>query len=235
MVLDTIAYHPSLTKLIKYLDSTAGREKTLRLIQYLVRFLAFYAKTNGFSIQLIQLFKSIQANATFVRKALRFLKPLNHFQDAVKAYNDKLSDRILSVSTVIRNAAYFGYLSLDSFAWFKILGLISTKNFPKATKYANWFWFIGLAAGLTNDFRKISITRSQISSVNESEKDDDEKLKGLQLENYKASRKLIWDLLDTFIVLNNLGFLSNDDGQIGLAGTLTSIFGVQDLWNATKI
>lgn len=235
MVLDTVVYHPTLLKLIKYLDATAGREKSLRLIQYLVRFLAFHAKQSGYPLALFQLLKNLQNQAAFIRKALRFLKPLNHLQDAAKAFDNKLSDCILRQSTVIRNAAYFGYLTLDSLAWFKILGLVSTKTFSKAPKYANWFWFAGLLAGLANDLRKISITNSQISSITEEGEKSEEKVKIAQLENYKATRKLIWDSLDFFVVLNNLGFLSNSEGAIGLAGTITSALGVQDVWAATKI
>ncbi|KAH3681060.1 hypothetical protein WICPIJ_007974 [Wickerhamomyces pijperi] len=237
MVLDTVVYHPTLLKLIKYLDATAGREKSLRLIQYLVRFLSFQVKQAGYPLALFQLLKNLQNQAAFIRKALRFLKPLNHLQDAAKAFDNKLSDSILRHSIVLKNIAYIGYLSLDSLAWFKILGLVSTKTFSKAPKYANWFWFAGLLAGLVNDLRKITITNSQISSISnvEGNEKSQDKMKAVQVENYKATRKLVWDSLDFFVVLNNLGFLRNSEGAIGLAGTITSVLGVQDVWGATKI
>jgi len=50
---------------------------------------------------------------------------------------------------------------------------------------------------------------------------------------YSAKRKLIWDLLDMFIALNLLGYLHFTEGDIGLAGTITSILGLTDLWRAT--
>lgn len=232
MVADTVVYHPTLKKLIKYLDSTAGREKSLRLVQYLVRFLAFHVAQQGLP-DLAKLFKSLQGQATFIRKALRFLKPLNHLHDAAKAYDNKLSDQIIRATVVLKNLAYVGYLSLDSVAWFKLLGLVGPKTLPKAPKWANWFWFIGLVAGLVNDFRKISITTSKLQSL-DSEKDD-EKSKTLEVEKYKAEKRLVWDACDFFIVLNNLGFLHYNEGAIGLAGTITSVFGVQDIWAATKV
>lgn len=231
MVVDTIVYHPTLTKLIKYLDSTAGREKSFRLVQYLVRFLSYYAAQKG-SFELAKLFKSLQNSATFIRKGLRFLKPLNHAQDAAKAYDNKLSDPIIRATVIAKNLAYVGYLSLDSIAWLKLLGLVSNKSYTKAPNYANWFWFIGLVSGLTNDLRKISVTSSKLSSLDEK---DAEKAKSIELENYKATKRLVWDSFDFFIVLNNLKFLNYDEGLIGLAGTITSIFGVQDIWNNTKI
>lgn len=235
MVADSIIYHPSLRKLIKYLDSTAGREKTLRLVQYLVRFLAFYGAQNGFSIELVKLFKSIQSQATFIRKTLRFLKPLNHLTDAAKAYDNKLSDAVIRATVISKNLAYVGYLSLDSVAWLKLLGLVSPKTFTKAPKYANWFWFVGLISGLANDLRKISISSSKINNATIDEKEDSTQIKSLQTEKSKATKRLVWDSLDFFIVLNNLGFLNFSEGSIGLAGTLTSLFGVQDIWGNTKI
>lgn len=232
MVADAAIYHPTLRRLIKYLDTTAGREKTLRLIQYLVRFLAFQTAQRGLP-DLSKLFKSIQAQATFVRKTLRFLKPLNHLHDAAKAYDNKLTDHVIRSSVVVKNLAYAGYLTLDSIAWFKLLGIMTPKKYPEAARYANWFWFFGLVAGLVNDLRKISITSSKLQSL-DSEKGD-EKVKQLAAENYKASKRLVWDSCDFFMVLNNLGFLHYSEGAVALAGTITSIFGVQDLWNGTQI
>lgn len=231
MVADTVVYHPSLGKLIKYLDSTAGREKTLRLVQYLVRFLAFHATQKGLP-DLSRLLKSIQAQATFVRKTLRFLKPLNHLQDAAKAYDNKLSDHVIRSTVVLKNLAYVGYLSLDSVAWFKLLGLAGPKTLPRAAKWANWFWFVGLAAGLANDLRKISITSTKLQSL-DGEKED--AAKPLALEKAKAQKRLVWDSLDFFIVLNNLDFLAANDGAVALAGTITSVLGVKDIWDNTKI
>jgi len=231
MVADTLVYHPTLKKLIKYLDSTAGREKSFRLIQYLVRFLAFNAAQKGL-FDLAKLFKSIQSQAAFIRKGLRFLKPLNHVHDAAKAFDNKLSDPVIRATVVLKNLAYVGYLSLDSIAWFKLASLVSNKSFAKAPKIANWFWFVGLIAGLINDLRKISITSNKLQSLDEK---DAEKSKSIELEKFKATKRLLWDSCDFFIVLNNLKFLNYDEGAVGLAGTITSLFGVQDVWSNTKI
>lgn len=227
MVADCLIYHPTVLKFIKYLDSTAGREKSLRLIQYLVRFLSYYAGTKGLT-QLAQLFKSLQNQSAFIRKALRFLKPLNHLRDASKAFDNKLSDSVIRSTVVLKNLAYVGYLSLDSVAWFKLCGLLSNGKFVKAPKYANWFWFVGLVAGLANDLRRLSIVSNKLATT---EKGED---KALLAERHSASKRLVWDSLDFFIVLNNLKFLNYSEGAIGLAGTFTSIFGVQDIWAATK-
>ncbi|KAK5780517.1 hypothetical protein RI543_002277 [Arxiozyma heterogenica] len=41
-------------------------------------------------------------------------------------------------------------------------------------------------------------------------------------------------LLDGTIVLNILNYLKSRDSIVGLSGTITSIFGVQDTWKSNK-
>lgn len=122
MVCDTLVYHPTITRLIKFLDTTAGREKALRLLQYLCRFLAVQQSS--------ALAKGLQVQFTMVRKILRFLKPLNHLQAASKFYDNKLNgDDILRVGNVIKNLAYAGYLTFDQINLLRILKLVPVTQF----------------------------------------------------------------------------------------------------------
>ncbi|ODV97301.1 hypothetical protein PACTADRAFT_32773 [Pachysolen tannophilus NRRL Y-2460] len=241
MVCDTVIYHPTLVRLKKFLDATAGREKALRLLQYLCRFLSYYCYQKGFNLDTIQLFKKIQGIITTNRKALRFLKPLNHLTNASKTFDNKLMDSILRYTAVSKDIAYVFYLSLDSINWFKMLGIISHKKFPKNQKYTNWCWCIGLISGLLNDLRKIQISHEKKVALLkcEDEKKDEKEVKILLADAIKlghtAKRRLCWDLLDIFIVLNNLKFLNFDDGAIGGAGVITSILGLQDIWSNIKV
>ena len=106
MVCDAVVYHPTLTKLIQFLNNTAGREKVLRLLQYLVRFLAVQYKSG--------LNRQLQSEFTTVRKVLRFLKPLNHIQEAAKLYDNKIApDQWIRWLSVIKNIGYIGYLTVS--------------------------------------------------------------------------------------------------------------------------
>ena len=59
---------------------------------------------------------------------MRFLKPINHLQVASKTYDNKLMDPFLQLTTIIRNLAYAGYLTIDGVIFFKLLGIINAKN-----------------------------------------------------------------------------------------------------------
>lgn len=221
MVADAIVYHPTFGKLIKFLDSTPKREKSFRLVAYLSRFLGYYLQRKGYSPELVTLFRDLKGHVTFIRKGMRFLKPLNHIEAAAKAYDNKLQDSVLRATTVVRNIGYAGYLTLDSITWFKMLGFIDKKRFPTIGKHASRFWLLGLVAGLINSLHIIRALKQQ-----DPEKQDQDKL-------FKAKRKLVWDALDAFIALNSLEWLHFTEGDVGLAGTITSIMGLTDLWRAT--
>lgn len=171
------------------------------------------------------------------RKPLRFLKPLNHLQLISKSLDNHLADSIVKMSVLVKNAGYFGYLTLDSLVWFKLLGLISAKKFQKAKRYGDWMWLVGLCGGLANDLRKLNLSLQAKKALSEeTEKDEfkkEVKTNNAQLES--AKKLLIKDLLDAFIVLNNLDFLHYPDGLIGAAGTITSFMGLQEIWSSVKL
>lgn len=234
MVCDTLVYHPTITKLIKFLDSTPKREKSFRLVAYLSRFLSYYLKRQGFSSEFVKLFVDLKGHVTFLRKGMRFLKPLNHLQAASKAFDNKLTDPILKNTTVVRNLGYAGYLTLDSITWFKMLGLVDKKKYPTVSTWASRFWLLGLVAGVVNSLRLLSINSAKLSSSSSSvveEKPVD--TSAIKAKIYQAKRKLIWDFLDMFVALNSLNYLNFTEGDVGLAGTITSIMGLKDQWEST--
>lgn len=228
MVADTLIYHPTFTKLIKFLDSTPKREKAFRLVAYLSRFLSYYLQRKGFSGALVRQFQDLKGHATFIRKGMRFLKPLNHLQTASKAYDNKLQDNVLQGTIVAKNLAYAVYLSLDSITWFKMLGLVDKKKLPNIAKWASRFWLLGLISGLVNSVRLLRINSAKLHSADE--KTD---TKALSEKIYQDKRKIVWDLLDTFICLNTLNYLHFSEGDVGFAGVITSIMGLKDMWAAT--
>lgn len=227
MACDMLVYHPLVEKLIKFLDTTAGREKVLRLLQYLSRFVAF----NQGSL----LAKSLQVQFTLVRKILRFLKPLNHLQSAGKLYNNKIGeDFIVRWCNVIKNLFYAGYLTMDQINLLRILKIIPLTKFntSKVPKITNYFWFFGLLTGIVLDLRKLQLANLKVKEeVTDADNEKVSKATDAACKaKHAAIRRLAWDLSDTFIVLNNLNYLSSREDVIGLAGVVTSFWGLQDLW-----
>lgn len=236
MVADSIIYHPTLTKLVKFWDSTPKREKSFRLLAYLSRFLSYYAYKKGYPKETIEMFKGLKNHFSFIRKGMRFFKPVPHLQTAAKAYDNQLMDPVLQVTTIIRNLGYAGYLGIDSVVFAKMLGLIDAKKWPNLSTYASRFWLLGLVAGIIHSLRIITslsnYKKDSVTTTDEKTKVDEKSI-GKQL--YQAKRKLVWDLLDSFIALNTLNYLHFTEGDVGLAGVITSLMGLKDMWQATTV
>lgn len=237
MVCDTVVYHPSVTRFVKFLDGSAGRGKDSEVAQYLARFLAVQNSS--------ALARQLQTQFTTVRKFLRFLKPLNHLQAAAKFYDNKLaSDNVIRVCNILKNFFFAAYLSLDQVNLLRILKVIPVTilTSKKVPRWSNWCWLFGLLSGLVMDLRKIQTSHSQIAAFVSAksqgqggEKEDHKKVLGKAYqERYAALRRLFWDAADSFIVLNNLGYLSSNEEYVALSGVITSVFGMQDMWKATS-
>ncbi|CCD25915.2 PEX11 family protein NDAI_0G01390 [Naumovozyma dairenensis CBS 421] len=241
MVLDTLVYHPTITRLIKFFDTSSGREKILRLLQYLCRFLALQDDNLATSPK-----KRLELQFLLIRKVLRFLKPLNFIRAASKAYDNKLtSDSLVRYCKIWKNVAFALYLALDQINLLHMLNLIPLTRFVTQTipHWTNLAWLLSLFIGIVLDTRKVQIAqtciyhvkhRSEKDKQNELDGDEDKKvLASARRERSMATRKLLWDILDSLIVLKNLSYIKTNDGYISLAGITTSLMGLQDLWNGT--
>ncbi|CAN3475650.1 peroxisomal membrane protein PMP27 [Diutina catenulata] len=230
MSLEVIFDHPTYNKLLRFLDTTPKREKSYRLVAYLSRFLAYYLQRQGFSPAVYGKFLTLKTDVSFIRKAMRFLKPLNHLKETAKLYDNK--NLAFRWSAIIRNLAYAGYLTCDGLQLLKLLKLLDAKTLPNVSKYAAKFWLIGILASLVGGLQKVYYYNQYKTELRNAEKNADQ-LKQVNANLYTAKRKIVWDLLDGFIACNTLGYLHFTEGDVGLAGTLTSIMGLEDMWKAT--
>lgn len=228
MVADSIIYHPTFSKLIKFLESNSKREKCFRLVTYLSRFLSYYLQRLGYPVALVQKFKDLKQHATMIRKGMRFLKPLGHLQAASKIYDNKLMDPVLLTSLIVRELGFAGYLTLDTITWMKMMGLLNKSKFASVSTWASRFWLAALIAGVVNSVRTYNISSAKLGAADE--KTD---AAALREKMYAAKRKVVWTLLDMFICLNLLDYLHFSEGDIGFAGVITSVMGLKDMWAAT--
>ncbi|KAH3898659.1 related to Peroxisomal membrane protein PMP27 [Saccharomycodes ludwigii] len=212
MVCDSLVYHPVLSKLIRLLDTNNGREKILRLLQYLNRLL-FDSTGNPLN-------KKLQQNFALIRKVLRFLKPLTNLQLLAKTWDSAVTatnTTQIKILTAAKHFFYGGYLFLDQITLLNALNVVNLNQTKakKVARYTNWCWLFGLTSNLLLSLNKII----QLPS-------DD-----TQSKNNSVYKRIAWDSLDLFVVLNNLKFLNTDDANVALAGLTTSVFGVEDLWS----
>jgi peroxin-11B len=75
MVADTLVYHPSVAHYLKFVATTAGRDKLLRTLQYFSRFYAWYLFRTNATPGEIAPWEAIKKQFGLVRKAMRVCHP----------------------------------------------------------------------------------------------------------------------------------------------------------------
>ncbi|KAG0233397.1 Peroxisomal membrane protein PMP27 [Actinomortierella wolfii] len=221
---------------LKYTATTVGRDKIYRAVQYFSRFLAWYLLRQGYTKETVARFNNLKKTLGLSRKLMRFGKPVEHLENAVKATSVK--DEFIRFATVGKQLAYAGYLTLDGLIFIDGSGAYKFKNIKKFQELANRFWLAGIIFGFIGGLykaRQIQIRKEAalrgLANQSESEKSHARtELKAIAKEQYSVNKQLLQDGLDMMIPATGLGYLSLDDGIIGLIGTVTAIMGAQTQW-----
>ncbi|KAG0056229.1 Peroxisomal membrane protein PMP27 [Gryganskiella cystojenkinii] len=221
---------------LKYAATTVGRDKIYRAVQYFSRFLAWYLLRQGATKETVARFNNLKKTLGLSRKLMRFGKPIEHLDGAVKATSVK--DEFLRYCAVGKQLAYAGYLTFDGIIFIDGSGAYKFQNIKKYSELANRFWLAGITFGFISGLyktRQIQIRREAaargLTHQGESEKSHARtELKSLAKEQHSVNKQLLQDGLDMLIPSTGLGYLSLDDGAIGLIGTATAIMGAKSQW-----
>ncbi|KAF9581122.1 Peroxisomal membrane protein PMP27, partial [Lunasporangiospora selenospora] len=117
-------------------------------------------------------------------------------------------------------------------------GAYKFKNIKKYSEYASRFWLAGIVFSFLSGLyktRQIQIRRESavrgLAHSGEAEKSTARTdLKVIAKEQHSVNKQLLQDGLDMLIPATGLGYLSLDDGAIGLIGTATAIMGAKSQW-----
>ncbi|KEY70761.1 hypothetical protein S7711_03257 [Stachybotrys chartarum IBT 7711] len=233
---ETLIYHPSVSHYIKFVGTTVGRDKLLRLVQFFARFYAWYLLRTDAVASRIAPWDSLKKQLGIARKFLRVGKNIEHLKLAAHAADPKnqaLADPVLRYTTVGRQLGYAGYLTLDSITILDAAGVRKWDRAKTLAREANRFWVLGLTFSIVGQLytqyrlnqREARIDRKDGEGVVES--------KRIAIERAASRLQLITDLSDLTIPTTALGLANFDDGFIGLAGTLSSIIGIYIHWKKT--
>jgi peroxin-11B len=142
---DALIYHPAVTHYLKYVGTTAGRDKLLRTIQYFSRFYAWYLYRTNHAQSSIAPFEAIKKQFGLARKLLRVGKNVEHFRAAATLADAKGSDDVLRYLQVGRQLGYGGYLSFDMLTYLDAAGIKPNASAKRLSREAAKAWFTGLA------------------------------------------------------------------------------------------
>lgn len=169
MVADAVIYHPSVSRYLKLVASTAGRDRLLRTIQYFARFYSWYLlRTNGTKAQIAP-WDALKKQFGLARKIFRAGKNVEHFRAAAVAADTKTMDPILQYATVGRQLGYAGYLTCDTAA---LMDAVGVKKWAKAKTFqreAFRFWAIGIMCSIVAQLYSLHLLRQRGARLNTKE------------------------------------------------------------------
>lgn len=126
-------------------NSTVGRDKVLRTLQYFARFYAWYLYRTNKPQSSIAPWEAIKKEFGLTRKILRAGKFVEHLKAAAVAFDNKNPvDPVLRRLAIGRQLGYAGYLTLDTVT---LVDAIGFKKFDAAKRlqiHAYRAWLSGL-------------------------------------------------------------------------------------------
>jgi hypothetical protein len=148
MVADALVYHPAVAHYLKFVATTVGRDKVLRLVQYFARFYAWYLLRTNQAQTAVAPWETLKKQFGLVRKVLRAGKNVEHFKAAAVAADAKTMDPVLRYTAVGRQLGYAGYLSMDLLTLLDAVGVRKTKSAKKFQTEAFRFWAVGIMCSI---------------------------------------------------------------------------------------
>lgn len=230
-----------------------GRDKVLRTIQYFSRFYAWYLYRTNNPTNAIQPWTTLKNQFGLTRKILRVGKFVEHIRAASDLYDAAMKsgsgDKIVQYLQTVRQIGYAGYMFFDTLTVLDAMGVRKHESAKRFQATAYRFWFSGLVASALAGIYALYQLRQRTGQVDEKDAEGKmEKVKIAKLVNSLSCTKssLTWlrqwkvatiqltsDVCDLTVPGTALGYANLDDGIIGLAGTLSSLLGIQGVWAKT--
>ncbi|KIY45459.1 peroxisomal biogenesis factor 11 [Fistulina hepatica ATCC 64428] len=242
-VTSQLILHPVISQSLRFGNTTVGRDKTYRAIQYFARFIAWYLLARGNKLGAAR-WNALKTHLGTARKLLRLGKPMEHLQAALHAAFAS-APPTEQITTIARQLAYFGYLSADALVWaqsIKFLNLKSTTA-QRIARIANRFWLAGIlisiahgitkAGRLTNEAKKLKNTPIGEKSVG-ADAERQAKLSTLLAARGANREQFTIDVLDVWIPAAALGLVNVNDGLLGLFGLMSSGIAWKKQWQAVN-
>jgi peroxin-11B len=236
MVADTLTYHPVLAHYLRFVATTVGRDKALRLVQYLARFLSWYLLRKGYTAQTIAPWEAIKKTFGQARKAMRIGKNIEHLKAASVALDNKALSPVSKYLTAGRQLAYAGYLTLDTLGFFasaKIITKMSPATGKRTQHEAQKLWLAGITFSLLHSLYQLQGLKEREAKVVKTEAEGRLEGEKIRKDRAKIHTQLIQDSCDWIIPATGLGFINCDDGVVGVAGVVSSYLGLKSQWAKT--
>ncbi|CAD8058777.1 unnamed protein product [Paramecium sonneborni] len=208
-------------RVVILLSKTSGRDKSCRILQYFGKFCAEQLKElnqNELSLKC----KNLSSNMSLTRKVLRFGRTIGIIISIIELSKSK-GNKAIILNKILMNISCFLYFLVDHTHWFCKIQVIQNPILEaKADYWSDALWC----------FEAFFDCVALILEIKEEDNKTEDTKSPQRLFNLKL------DLLRAFMdLLSAYGFISNGrvPGKwIGFFGTISSIIGLKQQWDAAK-
>ncbi|CCX12522.1 peroxisomal biogenesis factor 11 [Pyronema domesticum] len=235
MVLNTLVHHPAVAHYLRFVATTVGRDKALRLLQYLARFLSWYFLRKGYDASTIAPWDAMKKNFGSVRKAMRIGKNIEHMKAATVALENKSLPPLSRYLIAARQFSYFGYLTLDTLGFLSTTKIVplSAPNTARVVKESQRLWLAGIMFSLFHSALALQSLKEKEQKVVKTEAEGRLASEKLIKERKAVLQQVVMDGCDILIPATGLGLVKVDEGIVGLAGVVSSWLGLTAQWSKT--
>ncbi|KAI9479097.1 Peroxisomal membrane protein PMP27 [Coemansia sp. RSA 989] len=232
---------------VKYINSLVGRDKACRLGQYFARLLAYMisrrislsGKTPSRLSWLTSLV-AIQQTLSTTRKVMRSGKFVSFMQQAVRTLFSQ-QDEVEKAFGLVHKLGMSVFMLADWWGLLNAMKLIRIKNAARVARVGQRAWMYALLAQLLSalyQLHQVSLRAADLQRVRLhvekagdviSDRECAVEEQAIGLQKSALRRQLVTAALDLTIPVKGLGILPLNEGVVALAGTVTSLLGIEDV------
>ncbi|KAJ3063050.1 Peroxisomal membrane protein PMP27 [Podochytrium sp. JEL0797] len=222
---------------IKFLNTTTGREKLMRYLQFFSRFvLTRTTSSKETTTRITNLMNTIG----LTRKVMLTGKQLEFLRFAIKSLQNE-RDSVVGGATFCKGVLLAMWVTLDTCQWLHMAQVRTFTNINDITKRANQIWLLSILFSLTASAYKLKNNADALhleTQVKELAKSKEivtaakEKLVKLHEERQKLYIATAMDSFDLLLPIAFLDMVKIDSGAVGLIGALTSFLGGYAFWKS---
>ncbi|KAL2913227.1 Peroxisomal membrane protein PMP27 [Polyrhizophydium stewartii] len=227
----------------KFLNTTTGRDKVNRFVQYFSRFLVWHAQRSGYTKEAIASLAALMTLAGQTRKMMRVGRQSEFLRAAYRSLS--ITDEVVRVTTVVKNLGMALWLSQDALQLFHAAGVRKLDNIKTVARRGNTGWLVALLASLVCNLYKINVVNMRLvqerkllkAVATQTVKDDsvesvNKSIAALNREKGDLAFAAVQDSLDILIPATALEYVHIESGIVGLAGAITAIMGGYTHWKS---
>ncbi|KAJ5227612.1 uncharacterized protein N7469_007618 [Penicillium citrinum] len=228
--------HSLLAHFLRFIATTAGRDKILRTLQYFSRFCCWYLYRTKNPHSTIRPFEVIKREFKMTRKILRVGSFVEKFNAACSTLTRKSPmDPVLRYLTVVGHLGYGSYLALDTIILVDIIGVRKMNVTKSLQRLAYHAWMTGLTCNAVASIYSLWKLQRREKTANRKEGDGAIEARRINRERSNTSGQLIATVCDLIIPISELKLININDGLVGMTGFISSLIGIWFQWRKTAV